>query len=168
MIGTASNPAIDQAHIVKLNEHWANAIRTRDLGALMETYSKNVMLFDVIEPLEYQGIDAVSRRAEEWFSSFQGPFDFETHDVRIATDSDVAFSHSLNHVRGAKTDGQQIDMWWRSTICYRKIDDKWMVTHEHNSVPINGATGRASLDLKPELKPSPIESGTVGSDVSGR
>jgi hypothetical protein len=28
-------------------------------------------------------------------------------------------------------------MWWRTTICFRKIDGKWMVTHEHNSVPFD-------------------------------
>ena len=47
---TATNPAIDQAQIVKLMDHWADAIRARDVNARMENYSKNVMLFDVVEP----------------------------------------------------------------------------------------------------------------------
>ncbi len=146
---TAINPAIDQAQIVKLMDHWANAIRTRDVEARTENYSKNVALFDVIEPLEYFGVDAVRRRAAEWFSSFQGPLDFEMHDLRIATDADVAFAHSLNHVHGTKTDGNELDMWWRATVCFRKMDDRWMVTHEHNSVPFNVESGRASLNLRP-------------------
>lgn len=37
----------------------------------------------------------------------------------------------------------------KTTICFRKLDGKWMVTHEHNSVPFDVESGKASLDLKP-------------------
>src|ERR1700675_4923318 len=60
-----------------------------------------------------------------------------------------AFSHGLCHVSATKTDGGQLDMWWRKTVCFRKIEGKWMVTHEHNSVPFDPKSGKASLDLKP-------------------
>ena len=40
-------------------------------------------------------------------------------------------------------------MWWRSTICFRKIDGNWMITHEHNLVFFDPKGGKASLDLKP-------------------
>jgi uncharacterized protein (TIGR02246 family) len=146
---TANNPAIDQAQITKLMESWANAIRAKDVESRMSNYAPNVHLFDVVEPLQFLGSDAVKKRAGEWFSAFDGPLGFEMHDLRIAADGDVAFSHSLNHVSGTKVDGQKIDMWWRATVCFRKMDDQWMVTHEHNSVPFDVQTGKASLDLKP-------------------
>jgi uncharacterized protein (TIGR02246 family) len=149
MITANNNSAIDQAQIMKLMEHWAKAIQEKDIDARMSNYAPNVQLFDVVEPLEYVGADAVRRRATEWFSTFDGPLGFEMHDLRIAADGDVAFSHSLNHVSGKKTDGQILDMWWRATICYRKMDDAWNVTHEHNSVPFDVKTGKASLELRP-------------------
>jgi uncharacterized protein (TIGR02246 family) len=149
MTTIAHSPAIEQAHVVKLMDHWVNAIRTKDVDAAMSNYSKNVISFDVVTPLQYFGLDAVRKRIQDWFSTFEGPIGFETHDLRIATDSDVAFAHSLSHVTGTKKDGAPLDMWWRSTVCYRKIDDRWMVTHEHNSVPFDPGSGRASLDLKP-------------------
>jgi ketosteroid isomerase-like protein len=40
-------------------------------------------------------------------------------------------------------------MWVRATLCLRRIDDKWMIAHEHQSVPFDVETGKASLDLKP-------------------
>ena len=40
-------------------------------------------------------------------------------------------------------------MWVRTTVCFRKIDGTWLITHEHNSVPFNPETGKASLDLAP-------------------
>jgi hypothetical protein len=32
-------------------------------------------------------------------------------------------------------------MYWRATVCYRKIDGKCMVTHEYNSVPFDSGSG---------------------------
>jgi SnoaL-like domain len=62
----------------------------------------------------------------------------------------VAFSHSLRHVSAAKPDGGKLDVWWRTTICFRKIDGKWMITHLYSSVPFDPETGKASFDLKPQ------------------
>ena len=86
---------------------------------------------------------------EEWFASFQGPISYETLDMNITAGDDVAFAHGLCHVSATKTDGRQLDMWWRSTVCFRKIDGNWMISHEHNSVPFDPKSGEASLDLKP-------------------
>ena len=147
---TATNPAIDQHQIMKLVDNWANAIRSKDIDACILNYAPNVQLFDVVEPLEYFGSDAVRMRATEWFSTFEGPLDFEMHDLRLSSDGDVAFAHSLNHVIGTKRDGKKLDMWWRATVCYRKMDEQWMVTHEHNSVPFDVESGRASVHLKPQ------------------
>lgn len=147
---TANNPAIDQRQIMKLLDNWANAIRSKDIDACMYNYARNVQLFDVVEPLEYFGLDAVRRRATEWFSTFEGPLDFDMRDLRLSSDGDVAFCHSLNHVIGTRRAGDKLDMWWRSTVCYRKMDDRWMITHVHNSVPFDVESGRASFDLKPQ------------------
>ena len=70
-------------------------------------------------------------------------------NLTIAASGDVAFCHSLNHIDGTKTDGQKIAMWWRATVCFRKLDGAWQVTHEHSSVPVDMNTGKASLDLNP-------------------
>jgi len=36
-------------------------------------------------------------------------------------------------------------MWWRATVCYRKMDGEWKITHEHNSVSFDVKSGKASL-----------------------
>ncbi len=47
-------------------------------------------------------------------------------------------------------DGEKVDMWLRETLCFRKIDGRWLVTHEHASVPFYmDGSERAALDLKP-------------------
>lgn len=146
---TANSKAIDEAEIRKLMDENAKAVRTKDINTSVSNYSPDIVSFDVVNPLQKFGLAACRKRAEGWFSSFEGPIGYEIRDLSITTGDDVAFCHSLNHVNGTKTDGGEIDMWWRATVCYRKIDGRWIVVHEHNSVPFDVESGKASLDLKP-------------------
>lgn len=146
---TANSKAIEEAQIRKLIDDRVKAVRAKDVNGAMSNYMPDVLLFDVVNPLQYVGSDAARKRAAEWFSTFEGPIGYEMRGLNIAAGDEVAFSHSLNRVNATKTDGKKLDMWWRATVCYRKIDGKWVVTHEHNSVPFNVESGKASLDLKP-------------------
>ena len=67
----------------------------------------------------------------------------------IAEGDDVAFCSSLNGSTGTNKDDAKIEMWWRTTNGFRKVDDKWLVTHGHSSEPFDTASGKALVDLKP-------------------
>lgn len=140
---------VDQAEIRELIKHRVDAVSVKDVKGAVACVASNVLLFDVVNPLQYAGVETLTQRAEQWFASFDGPIGFEMRDLNIVMGGDVAFSHSLNQVRAKTIHGQTLEMWWRSTVCYRKIDGKWMVVHEHNSVPFDPGTGKASLDLHP-------------------
>lgn len=146
---TENSKSTDEAQIRGLIEDRINAVRTKDINGLMFNHTPDVLSFDVINPLRYTGSDTVRKRAQEWFSLYQGPIGYEIRDLSITTGDDVAFCHYLYQVSGTKTDGGKVDMWVRATVCYRKIEGTWMVTHEHGSVPFDPESGRASLDLKP-------------------
>jgi uncharacterized protein (TIGR02246 family) len=146
---TENSKATDEVEIRAAINGWAKALRAKDINALMTNYASDVVSFDVVNPLQRRGRDEAKKRAEEWISSWQGPIECEINNLSITTGGDVAFSHHLSHFRGKRLDGGKIDMWIRATLCYRKIDGKWMVAHEHVSVPFDPESGQASLDLKP-------------------
>jgi PhnB protein len=53
-------------------------------------------------------------------------------------------------MNGTKTDGEQVDLWFRATVGLRKIGGRWRITHEHESVPFYmDGSYRAAVDLKP-------------------
>ena len=63
---------------------------------------------------------------------------------------DVAFCHGLTHMTGTKTDGEQVDLWFRSTVGLRRTAAGWQITHEHDSTPFYmDGSGLAATDLKP-------------------
>jgi PhnB protein len=93
----------------------------------------------------------VNRKSlEEWFLTFRGPVGYEIRDLSITASDEVAFCHGLTRISGARTDGTETDVWVRATSCFRKISGKWMITHEHVSVPFEMEPPfKASLGLKP-------------------
>jgi ketosteroid isomerase-like protein len=140
---------METAEIRQLVEHRSAAIRSRDFERSTSMMAADYLLFDVVDPLQSKGAGAARNRAKEWFATFQGPIGYEIQGLQISAANGVGFSHGLNHVAGTKLDGNRLDMWWRATVCYRKLDGRWQITHEHNSVPFNVNDGKASLNLEP-------------------
>jgi len=140
----------DAAELRRLIDDRVRAIRAKDADATLAHYVPDVRSFDVIDPLRYAGRDGVAERLRAWFSQFrEGPIGFELRDLEIVAGDRVAFCHSLDHVDAVTTGGNRIDVWWRATTCFRKLDGRWMVVHEHSSVPFDMESGRASLGLQP-------------------
>jgi uncharacterized protein (TIGR02246 family) len=138
-----------EAKIRALIDAQAKAIRANDFNRSLSSCARDVLLFDVVGPLQSVGSTAARKRLADWFRSFQGTIGYERRDLSITASDNVAFAHSLNRVSGTTAAGKKLDMWWRATVCYRKLDGDWMVTHEHASVPFDALSGRASLDLEP-------------------
>ena len=148
-VGPANPETIGESEIHALMDNLANAIRAKDLDALMMHYAPDVLTFDLLPPLQYQGADAVRKRASQWFSSFQGPIGLEILNLIITAGDDVAFCSSLNGSTGTNKDNAKVEMWWRATNGFCKVDGKWLVTHGHSSEPFDTASGKALVDLKP-------------------
>jgi PhnB protein len=125
------------------------ATRAKDAALASRHFSEDAVVFDIVNPLRYAGRPAIAKRAEEWFSSFQGGLEFDVLELSLRVQKAVAFSHALHHVRGATTAGSIIDMWWRVTTGYENIVGDWKITHELNSVPFDPSSGLASLNLHP-------------------
>ena len=147
---TIGTPNKEEARLSELTNSWVAALRAKDVDALMSHYEPDVRLYDLAPPLRYRGADAYRKNWEEWFASFQGPVGYEIHNLSVSVGNDIAFSTSINRISGARTTGEQTDVWVRATVCYRKRDNQWWVAHEHISVPFYmDGSFKAAIDLKP-------------------
>ena len=139
---------VDQ-EIRTLVDGFAQAIREKNLDALLTHYSPELVVFNVAPPLRDKGIEANRKSWKEWFDSFKSGIDYQVRELTVAGNDDVAFSHSLNHVAGESREGGRVDAWVRVTVGYRKVGGKWLVTHEHVSMPFDMKTGKVAADLEP-------------------
>jgi uncharacterized protein (TIGR02246 family) len=147
----SSPPVTDEAQIRELYDNWAKAFRAHDVEGIMAVYApgKTLVAYDVVPPLQYVGREAYRKDYEEFLAQYQGPIEVEYRDLRIIADDRVAFVHALERMSGTLKNGQKLDFWLRATSGLQKIHSKWLIVHDHISVPANFETGKAVLDLKP-------------------
>jgi len=117
-------------------ETLAQAIRDKNVDALMTHYAPDVYVFDVLPPLEVDGTDEYRKNYERWFASMQGPIDYEMNDLHISMSESHAFCFCLGHVKGMRPGGEKVDYWVRVTSCLQKANGQWLVGHEHVSKPV--------------------------------
>jgi ketosteroid isomerase-like protein len=152
-----NNHEIEEKQINELVEKEAELIRNKNVDKLMLLFAKDTLSFDVIDPLQYKGISGTKERMEGWFSTFDGPIGIDSSEMEVTTSENIAFTHCLRHVNAIKVDGTRLEMWWRQTTCYSKIDGNWLIVHRHSSVPFNVDNGYASTGLKPDSENPSLE-----------
>ena len=88
---------------------------------------------------------------ERWLATFAAPPRQEVTQLEITTDGDVAFATSVDSLTatpGGAT--EEFTLWYRATVGLRRIDGKWLITHQHRSVPFYmDGSFRAAVDLEP-------------------
>ena len=141
--------SMNEATIRELIDGFVRAIRAKDINGVMSVFAPDIVSFDFGPPLQHGGGVEFRERWQGIFESYQGPIDFEVRELSITAGDDVAFSHSLNGVRGTLKNGHTADSWRRWTAGWRKTNGKWLIVHEQVSVPVDLGTGKAMLDLKP-------------------
>jgi predicted dithiol-disulfide oxidoreductase (DUF899 family)/ketosteroid isomerase-like protein len=140
-----------EAQIRAVIDDWAGALRGKDADGVVAHHAPGAVLFTLAPPLQHTGSAADGRKGlKEWFATWRGPLGYDIRDLRVSVGDGVAFAHSLNHMTGAKTTGENVDLWFRDTMCFRRISGEWKITHEHESVPfyMDGSV-RAATDLEP-------------------
>jgi len=140
----------NEAQIRAIIEDYGEGLRNKDADRCVSHYADDVVQFDLAPPLEYRGKETARKNLNEWFKTFSGPIGVEMKGLKISDGSETAFAHVMNHISGTNTQGQKNDHWVRVTIGFEKTDGKWLVNHEHVSVPFYmDGSFRAALDLTP-------------------
>jgi len=142
----------DAAAIEELIHRHVAAIRAKDIDAVMSSFAPEVVSFDLGPPLQHGGGEPFVRHWQELFHAYQGAIDYDISDLSITVGEEVAFSRSLNRTSGTIGNGKRSERWLRWTACYRKIGGRWLIVHEHVSVPVDSRSGKACLDLTPEAR----------------
>jgi uncharacterized protein (TIGR02246 family) len=140
---------VSEASIRQRLQAWAKAVSAKDIAGAMSLYAPDVVSFDINPPLQYAGEDNKRQAWLKVFAAYPGQLSYEVSDPQVTAQGDLAFVHSLNHVRGTLANGHASDMWVRWTACLRRIDGVWLVVHDHVSVPADLEHGKAVTNLTP-------------------
>jgi len=149
----ANQPAADgdKAAIQALEDTYNEGFNAKDVDKVMSVYApgKQLFVFDVVTPREYKGWEAYRKDFEGLFSSFPGPMKNTISEQTIHVVGSIAYGHNIQTGEFVGKDGKPVNLIVRTTDIYRKMDGKWLIVEEHNSVPIDLDTMKPDLVSKP-------------------
>ena len=131
----SNNTTTDEAMIRQLVEDWAKAVRVKDFDGILAHHSAEMLMFDVPPPLESKGIDAYRETWDLFYSAQPDPIAFDIQRLDIVAGADVAFVAAMMRCAEKGENGERIKLDFRLTIGLRKINGRWIILHEHHSVP---------------------------------
>jgi ketosteroid isomerase-like protein len=141
--------ASTESEIRALLDSQSEAMRTKDIDQLMSLYSPDIVYFDVVPPLQYAGAAALRARFLKWFDGWKGPIGMEIRDLDILVSGNIAVAHWLSRSSGTLVNGHEVGSWVRATSCCQRSAQRWLITHEHVSWPVDSQSGNAAKDLVP-------------------
>jgi ketosteroid isomerase-like protein len=116
----------------------------------MSHYAPDILSFDAIGLLQYKGRDAYKKHWQACFEMCPGDEgSFQINDLAVTAGDEIGFAHYLASCGGPGPDGEVKAGFMRGTVCCRKVDGKWLVAHEHLSVPFDMESGKALTELTP-------------------
>jgi ketosteroid isomerase-like protein len=149
---SASSDLVDDAMIKSLEHDLIAAFRSKDVSKIMACCApgNKLFVFDLTIPRQRVGQDDFAKDWQDLFKMTDGPLCVDPSDLAVTTNGGtLAFSHSIVHVSGKRTDGRAIDHTARVTHVYEKMNGKWLIVHEHVSVPIDMSTGKPDFQSRP-------------------
>jgi ketosteroid isomerase-like protein len=141
----------DEDAICDLLDAFTRALYDKDAAGAIASLADDAVAFDLAPPLK-QDSDVMHdpARLEEWFATWKSPIVSESVERTIVVDRDVAYAYGLQRMTGTKTDGEEVELFFRATACFRRNNGRWQITHMHNSVPFAmDGSDKALLHLKP-------------------
>jgi ketosteroid isomerase-like protein len=149
--GAADSDLASVAAIKALEANFVAAVNAKDAAKIMANYehSPNLIVFDLMPPRQYTGWDAYKKDWEGVLAGCKSAPKMEMTELAIDAGADFGFGHNIQHMTCTGANGAPMDLTFRVTDGYKKIHGKWLIAHEHVSVPVDLETGKADLNSKP-------------------
>jgi uncharacterized protein (TIGR02246 family) len=129
------NISDDEVAVRDLIEAWVDAVRRKDYDGILRSHAADFVMFDVPPPFESVGLDAYRKTWDLFFSCSGELVRFEIQEMDVTAGADVAFAFATMRCTTRGSNGKPEPLDFRLTMCLRRIDGRWVITHEHHSVP---------------------------------
>ena len=143
-----ANAGGDDKQAITDLEHKLAAATSADQALKYYDPTDEVAVFDMAgPPREYVGQKAVRGDFEKGFAGVKNPkVDFV--ELNVLTDGNLGFARSVQHFTATGPDGKPVEVTFRQTDCLHKVDGQWKILHQHISVPVDMASGKADMASK--------------------
>jgi ketosteroid isomerase-like protein len=137
--------SIDEAFIRHMIEVRQRAICHKDVETIISQYVPNVSSLDLYKLKPAASIHTIKNRLLKWFANYSDTVPYKLSGLEIIVGDNIAFCHCLTSAMGFINQHMENDFWCRTTMCYKKINGNWLITHEHNSEPFSTVASASLL-----------------------
>ncbi len=137
----------DKAEILALNQRLLDAFSRRDIDAVMACYmdDKEAVFYEDTIPFQFTGTGSLRKVNQDAFQSVSQFHAGVEGGISVVVSGDLAAAHYTIPNTWTDKSGTHSQRS-RYTQVLRKIGGKWLIWHEHFSVPYDPATGKAVLE----------------------
>lgn len=128
-------PKNDEQQIRDIIERWVKAVHERNYEGILASHSADILMFDLPPPFESKGIEAYRKTWDLFFSCQDGQIVFDILRMDVVAGADVAFVTAVMNCDETLKDGTLAEFKFRLTVGLRKVEGKWIILHEHHSIP---------------------------------
>jgi ketosteroid isomerase-like protein len=124
----------DEQQIRTLIAGWAGAVHDGNLTTVLADHAPDIVMFDVPPP--ERGVRGLDAYRETWPGFFEWQASgalFEIDSLDVTAGADVGFAFALLRCGTVADFDHDPERRLRLTIGLRKLDGRWVVTHEHHS-----------------------------------
>jgi ketosteroid isomerase-like protein len=129
-----ANGQENEAQVRQLIEKWAQAVRKKDMGAVLARHSDDIVMYDVPKPFQSVGIEAYRKTWELFFANTK-PGVFDIQELHVVSDENVSFCFAVMSCADRSDTGDFVALDFRLTVGLKKVKGQWTIVHEHHSIP---------------------------------
>ncbi|MGY1809400.1 YybH family protein [Blastococcus sp. SYSU D00669] len=127
---------MDDTGIRDLVHRWADAVHEGRLDDVLADHAADILMFDVPPPDDgVRGIDAYRETWPPFFEWQRSGASFEVVELHVTAGADVAYAAALLRCGTADGLAEHPGRRLRLTLGLRREDGRWVVPHEHHSLP---------------------------------
>jgi uncharacterized protein (TIGR02246 family) len=134
-------------------ENYKSAVYEKDAEKFLSAYAADVHIYDCWGNWECKGISSWRENVMMWFNNLREEGNLlkvDFNDLTIEENTNVAFVHcAVSYVAYSEESGEKLrQMTNRFTFGLKNVNESWLITHEHSSLPIDMQTGKGMFNLK--------------------
>ena len=154
-IATASSAHMHDDHreaeqaIRRLHDEWFDASAAKDLDRSMAPIASSIVSYEHSIPLQFDDIAQIREECQRGFELAGDDFRWTVPKLKVVVDGDLAVTWGLNRMANRLPDGREEVTWSRGTRVFQRSADRWLMTHQHVSFPVDPTTGLAATELTP-------------------
>ena len=134
-------------------ENYKTAVYEKDVEQFLSMYAPESHIYDCWENWESLSISSWKKFVEAWFNGLSKDgvlLKVDFNDLVVEENASLAFVHcAVTFAAHQEKSGEKLrQMTNRFTYGLKKVNESWLIVHEHSSLPIHMETGKGIFNLK--------------------